>query len=92
LEFKSSTDLTDEIDLFKLRNWHYMWSYFCYHKKNDGYFNPLRVSIGKLVRSLLKIILFTLIFNKKKRINYFYRFMGLLNSMMGKNSFFRINN
>ena len=90
--FKSSTDLTDEIDLIKLRNWHYMWSYFYYHKKNDGYFNALRVSIGKLVRSLLKIILFTLIFNKKKRINYFYRFMGLLNSMMGKNSFFRINN
>ena len=90
--FKSSTDLTDEIDLIKLRNWHYMWSYFYYHKKNDGYFNALRVSIGKLVRSLLKTILFTLIFNKKKRINYFYRFMGLLNSMIGKKSFFRINN
>ena len=90
--FKSSTDLTDELDLIKLRNWHYMWSYFYYHKKNDGYFNALRVSIGKLVRSLLKIILFTLIFNKKKRTNYFYRFMGLLNSMMGKKSLFRINN
>ena len=92
LGFKSSTDLTDEIDLIKLRNWHYMWSYFYYHKKNDGYFNALRVSIGKLVRSFLKTILFTMIFNKKKRTNYFYRFMGLLNSMMGKKSLFRINN
>ena len=90
--FKSSTDLTNEIDLIKLRNWHYMWSYFYYHKKNEGYFNALKVSFGKLVRSLLKIILFTLIFNKKKRTNYFYRFMGLLNSMMGKKSLFRINN
>ena len=90
--FKSSTDLTNEIDLIKLRNWHYMWSYFYYHKKNKGYFNALKVSFGKLVRSLLKIILFTLIFNKTKRINYLYRFLGLINSIVGKKSFFRINN
>ena len=90
--FKSSTDLTDEIDLIKLRNWHYMWSYFYYHKKNDGYFYAFKVSFGKLARSFLKTILFTITFNKKKRINYFYRFLGLLNSMIGKKSFFRINN
>ena len=69
-----------------------MWSYFYYHKKNEGYFIALRVSFGKLIRSFLKFIFFTLIFNKKKRTNYFYRFLGLLNSMMGKKSLFRINN
>ena len=90
--FRSSTDSTNEIDLIKLRNWHYMWSYFYYHKKNEGYFEALRVSFGKLIRSFFKIILFTLIFNKKKRTNYLYRFLGLLNSMIGKKSFFRINN
>ena len=90
--FKSSTDLTDEIDLIKLRNWHYMWSYFYYHKKNEGYFKALKVSFGKLIRSLFKLIFFTIIFNKKKRTNYLYRFLGLLNSMIGKKSFFRINN
>ena len=90
--FRSSTDSTNEIDLIKLRNWHYMWSYFYYHKKNEGYFEALRVSYGKLIRSFFKIILFTLIFNKKKRTNYLYRFLGLLNSMIGKKSFFRINN
>jgi len=89
--FKSSTDLTNEIDLIKVRNWHYMWSYFYYHKKNDGYIKALKVSFGKLIRSLFKLILFTIIFNKKKRINYLYRFLGLLNSMIGKKSFFRIN-
>ena len=90
--FQSSTDLTNEIDLIKVRNWHYMWSYFYYHKKNDGYLNALKVSLGKLMRSFFKLILFTLILNKKKRINYLYRFLGLLNSMIGKKSFFRINN
>tara|TARA_B100001540_G_scaffold310385_1_gene328078 strand:+ start:597 stop:1490 length:894 start_codon:yes stop_codon:yes gene_type:complete len=92
LGFKSSTDLNDEINLIKLRNWHYMWSYFYYHKKNDGYFKALKVSYGKLLRSLFKTILFTLIFNKTERTKYFYRFTGLLSSMIGKKSFFRINN
>ena len=90
--FKSSTDLTNEIDLIKVRNWHYMWSYFYYHRKNDGYVKALKVSFGKLIRSLFKLILFTIIFNKKKRTNYLYRFLGLLNSMIGKKSSFRINN
>ena len=89
--FKSSTDLSDEIDLIKIRNWHYMWSYFYYHKKNEGYFNALKVSFGKLIRSLFKLILFTIIFNKKKRTSYCYRFLGLLNSMIGKKSSYRIN-
>ena len=89
--FKSSTDLSDEIDLIKIRNWHYMWSYFYYHKKNEGYFNALKVSFGKLIRSLFKLFLFTIIFNKKKRTNYCYRFLGLLNSMIGKKSSYRIN-
>ncbi len=89
--FKSSTDLSDEIDLIKIRNWHYMWSYFYYHKKNEGYFNALKVSLIILIRSLFKLILFTIIFNKKKRTNYCYRFLGLLNSMIGKKSSYRIN-
>ena len=89
--FKSSTDFTDEIDLIKIRNWHYMWSYFYYHKKNEGYFNALKVSLAKLIRSLFKLILFTIIFNKKKRTSYCYRFLGLLNSMIGKKSSYRIN-
>ena len=90
--FKSSTVSTNEIDLIKLRNWHYMWSYFYYHKKNDGYFKALKVSIGKLTRSLFKTILFTIIFENKKKTNYLYRFLGLLNSIIGKKSYFRINN
>ena len=89
--FKSSTDLTNEVDLVKIRNWHYMWSYFYYHKKNEGYIKALKVSFGKLIRSLFKLILFTIVFDKKKRTNYLYRFLGLFNSIIGKKSSYRIN-
>jgi hypothetical protein len=68
-----------------------MWSYFYYHKKNEGYFKALKVSFGKLIRSLFKLILFTIIFDKKERTNYLYRYLGLLNSIIGKKSFYRIN-
>jgi len=91
LGYKSSTVIKNEEELVKLRNWHYMWSYFYYHKKNDGYLKALQVSVGKLIRSFIKIIFFTIIFNRKKKINYLFRFLGLLNSMLGKKSYFRIN-
>ena len=91
LGYKSSTVIKNEEELIKLRNWHYMWSYFYYHRKNDGYLKALQVSVGKLIRSFIKIIFFTIIFNRKKKINYLFRFLGLLNSMLGKKSYFRIN-
>ena len=91
LGYKSSTVIKNEEELLKLRNWHYMWSYFYYHKKNDGYQKALQVSVGKLIRSFIKIIFFAIIFNRKKKINYLFRFLGLLNSMLGKKSYFRIN-
>ncbi len=90
LGYKSSTGIKKEEDLIKLRNWHYMWSYFYYHRKNEGYLKALQVSLGKLFRSFFKIIFFSIIFNNKKRINYSYRFLGLLNSIIGKKSFYRI--
>ena len=90
LGFKSSTEV-NEIDLIKLRSWHFMWSYFYYHKKNDGYFNAVKLTIGKVIRSIFKMIFYTIMNNEKKKILYKYRFLGAINSMSGKNSWFRIN-
>ena len=90
--FKSSTLVKNEIDLIKLRNWHFMWSYFYYHKKNDGYFYALRNILSRLVRSFLKFVFFTIFFNNKKRVKYLYRLLGLYNSILGKESSFRIKN
>jgi len=71
------------------RNWHWMWSTFYYNKKHYGYLNSLVKVSGKFFSSLIKIIFFTLIFNKKKRKIYFQRFSGLLHSIIGNKSWYR---
>ena len=53
-------------------------------------FKALKFSLGKFIRSFFKMLFFTLTFNKKQKINYLYRFLGLLNSMIGKKSHYRI--
>jgi len=89
--FKSSTENTKEIDLIKLRSWHYMWSFFYYHRKNNGYFSALKNSIGKLLRSFFKMIFYSLTNKTKNKILYKYRFLGVINSILGKKSWFRID-
>ena len=79
------------IEALKIRNWHWMWSFFYYHRKNEGYFIALKKTSGKLIKSFFKIIYYFISFNKNERIRYLYRFLGLINSMIGKKSWFRIN-
>ena len=82
-----SENLNYEMELS--RNWHWMWSKFYFNKKHYGYlYSLIRVS-GNFFSSLLKIIFFTLVLNKKRRRIYFQRFSGLINSMVGKKSWYR---
>ena len=71
------------------RNWHWMWSTFYYNKKHYGFLNSLFKISGKFFSSLIKIFFYTLIFNRKKRKIYFYRFSGLIHSIMGNKSWYR---
>ncbi len=71
------------------RNWHWMWSKFYFNKKHYGYINSLIKVSGNLFSSSFKIILLTLLFKKKRRRIYFQRFSGLINSMLGKKSWYR---
>ena len=87
--FATEKSIESEILYIKLRNWHLMWSSFYYYKKHNNYFFALVKSIGIFFRSLLKIIFYLLLFNKKERIKYLYRFLGLFNSMIGKKSWYR---
>ena len=87
--FSTNEDLKSDAD--KLREWHWMWSTFYFYKKNYGYLNALKKTIGKLIRSLFKIIFYSLIFKKKERSKYVCRFMGLINSILGKKSFYRVD-
>ncbi len=71
------------------RNWHWMWSTFYYNKKHSGYFYSLLKVSGKLVSSLIKLIFYTLIFNKSKKKIYYQRLSGLFNSILGRDSWYR---
>ncbi len=71
------------------RNWHWMWSTFYYNKKYNGFFFALVKVSGKLTSAFLKIIFYTLFFQKNKRRIYYQRFLGLINSIFGKKSSYR---
>jgi len=71
------------------RNWHWMWSTFHYHKKYDGFFSALIKVFGKLFSSILKFLLYFILFNKKKRKIYYQRLSGLINAIVGNKSWYR---
>ena len=84
-----ATDKNNELEYIKLRNWHLMWSSFYYYKKNNNYIFALKNSLGSLIRSIFKTIFYSIFFNKLERTKYFYRFLGLYNSMLGNKSWYR---
>ncbi len=51
------------------RNWHWMWSTFNYHRKYKGFFISLLIVLPKLISAIIKILIYTLILNKKKKKN-----------------------
>jgi len=91
--WKSSFNVDENFGMHsdKLRNWHYMWSFFYYNKKNYGYLYSLIKSLSRLLRSVLRIIFYSITFNNKQRIIYTYRFLGLINSIFLKKSKYRVN-
>ena len=91
LGFKSSVnkDKKNNSKMIKLKDWHYMWSSFYFYKKNYSYIYAFRKLFGKFISSLIKIIFYSIIFQRDERDKYLYRFLGLLNSMLGKPSNYR---
>jgi len=71
------------------RNWHWMWSTFYYYKKYNGFYRSFLIILPKLISALYKIFFYTLIFNKEKKIIYYYRYLGLFNAIIGKDSWYR---
>ena len=91
LGFKSSInkDEQNNSNMIKLKDWHYMWSSFYFYKKNYSYIYAFRKLFGKFISSLIKIIFYSIIFQRDDRDKYLYRFLGLLNSMLGKPANYR---
>ncbi len=86
----AATDPKYSIETEMFRNWHWMWSSFYYYKKHNNYFYALIKMSGKFVKSIIKTILFSILYNQKKQTMYFARFYGLLCSFLGIKSFYRV--
>tara|TARA_Y100000816_G_scaffold97947_1_gene68214 strand:- start:1945 stop:2835 length:891 start_codon:yes stop_codon:yes gene_type:complete len=89
---KGSLDGFDnKISNIKIRNWHLMWSTFYYNKKNFGFSIAILKSLGPLFRSIFKMIYFAFTFNKNEFYKYSFRGFGLLSSIIGMKSWYRID-
>ena len=71
------------------RNWHWMWSKFYFNKKHYGYSKALLIGFPSIITSMFKFFYYFVTCNKFKKKIYIMRFLGLLNSMFGKKSWYR---
>ncbi len=85
----SSVNANNKEELEKNRNWHWMWSTFYFHKKYKGFLLALIIVFPKLISSMLRVIFHSINLNKKLRNIYYYRLSGLINSILGKRSWYR---
>ena len=93
LGFKSSFEESSiyKTSINRLKEWHWMWSTFYFYKKNYSYFHALKKVIGKFFKALLKIFFYSIMFNKKEKEKYKYRFLGIYSAILGHPSSFRDN-
>ena len=84
----ASHDQSINVEMELSRNWHWMWSTFNFHKKYKGFFVSFFIILPKMSSAIIKVLIYTLIFKKKKKI-YYQRLSGLINAIMGKSSWYR---
>ncbi len=80
---------SQDIEIIKSRNWHWMWSKFYFNKKHYGYCNALIKTLPNFISSCLKFIFYKIKKNKVKKIIYEMRIKGLINSYLLKPSSYR---
>ena len=77
---------SEEIELS--RNWHWMWSKLYFNRKHRGIFISSFSGLTSLLGNLLKYSFYLLTFNKKKNI-YSMRMSGVINALLGRQSWYR---
>ena len=88
-EGSGSVNKNNKNEFEKNRNWHWMWSTFYYHKKYKGFLIALIIIMPKFISSIVKTFFYQLSFNIRKRDIYFSRMSGILNSVLGRKSWYR---
>ena len=86
----AATDPNYSIETEMFRNWHFMWSSFYFYKKHFGFFYSIKKNFGKLLRSIIKLFYYSIFYNKKEFTRYYARCSGLINSIIGKKSWYRV--
>ncbi len=76
----------EEVELS--RNWHWMWSKFYFNKKHRGFFVSTLLAFISLLVNFLKYTIYMITFNKKRNI-YRMRMSGIINSLLGRQSWYR---
>jgi len=71
------------------RNWHWMWSKFYFNKKHYGFFLALFKIFFNFSSSFFKYFFYLITLQYKKKNIYKMRLCGLLNSILGKKSWYR---
>ena len=79
----------DEIEIN--RNWHLMWSTYYFHKKHFGVIVAYKKIFPKFFSAVFNVMIFLLINKREKRKIYYARLSGIVNSVIGKKSWFRPN-
>ena len=75
-------------EMEKSRNWHWMWSKFYFNKKHRGFFVSTSLGFVSLLGNFLKYFIYMITFNKKRNI-YRMRMSGIINSLLGRQSWYR---
>ena len=78
-----------DFEMEKSRNWHWMWSKFYFNKKYNGYLLSFIKTLPIFVSTFIKFIFYKLRNQNEKKIIYYMRMMGLLNSYLLRSSFYR---
>ena len=87
---RSSSDSKISSSIEEHRNWHYMWSKFYFFKKHYGYFYAFIKIFRHTFSSLIKYLFFKITNNRIKKTKYKARFNGCLNSILLRDSWYRI--
>ena len=74
----------------RLLRWHFIWSKFYLTKKKFGFIVSLFMFTPIAIRIFFRLALYKLTNNTQKLDKYKYRLNGLINSILNKKSFLRI--
>ncbi len=73
----------------KCRNWHWMWSKVYFDKKHFGTFYAVNKYLFQIIKDIFKLIIFSMMLNRKKVFISYLRLSGVFNSLLGNSSWYR---